>query len=155
MSFSLAQGRTALLALLPLLHVSVGCSSSVDAGSETAFPPLALDQHLPTSCDQLNVEIRTAPSQPPTTGLDGVELVVTDSSNKIPVDGLTVDLVPWMPLMGHGADLTPTTSAKGQGRYVITNVSLFMPGEWQLRFQIAGDKLPAGGCRAAPTYNVP
>jgi len=141
-SFSIS--RTAALALL------AACSSSAGgAGSDTTFPEASLQS---LGCDDLQLEIRTAPVQPPTAGLDGVEVVVTDAKTHAPVEGAAVSLVPWMPLMGHGADLTPQCDEKGKGRYVFTNVDLFMPGEWQLRFQVSSGKV---ACSAAPTFNVP
>ena len=54
--------------------------------------------------------------------------------------------------MGHGADVTPIPHEMGKGRYVCTNVDMFMPGEWQLRFQVTSGQV---ACSAAPTFNVP
>ena|SRR5271155_2593283 len=142
---------TALLAALPCITLFAACSSSTGTtGSQTSFP---LGSALMTmACDtgDLDIELKTAPTQPLTTGLDGVEVTLTDLQGN-PVDGETITLVPWMPLMGHGADLVPTLQAMGKGRYVFTNVNLFMPGEWQLRFEFTGSV----ACSAAPTFNVP
>ncbi len=35
--------------------------------------------------------------------------------------------------MGHGSSRVPVVIAEPSGRYVATDVVLFMPGEWQLR----------------------
>jgi hypothetical protein len=40
--------------------------------------------------------------------------------------------------MGHGTDVVPQLEPMGNGRYVFANVNLFMPGEWQLRFEFSG-----------------
>jgi YtkA-like protein len=139
------------LAALPCLLLLAACSSATaTTGSQTSFPTTVL-QTMACDTGDLNIELKTAPTQPLTTGLDGVELVLTDPKTGAPVDDMQIVLVPWMPLMGHGADLVPTFNPMGKGRYVFTNVNLFMPGEWQLRFAFTG----AVNCSAAPTFNVP
>jgi hypothetical protein len=47
-------------------------------------------------------------------------------------------VVPWMPAMGHGASLAPVVTPEGGGKYVVSNVALFMAGSWQLRTNIIG-----------------
>ena len=93
--------------------------------------------------------MRTAPSQPPPRGTCTVEFVVTDAAGA-PKDGLDVTLVPWMPAHGHGASVKPTIVAKGNGRYVATNVDFFMPGQWELRTSFS-----PGDDHAAPKLTVP
>lgn len=66
-------------------------------------------------------------------GLDTVEIVVTDAQSMAPVDGLTINVVPWMPAMGHGTSVVPQITPMGNGKYVATDVVLFMAGTWQLR----------------------
>jgi hypothetical protein len=56
-----------------------------------------------------------------------------------------------MPAMGHGTSITPTATDMGSGVYAITDLSLFMPGEWELRTQFTG---PVDDT-AAPTFDVP
>jgi len=100
---------------------------------EDAFP-----SSFTTKDSKLNVHLTTAPDQPPSVGVDGVELLLTDPETGKPVDGEEITLTPFMPAMGHGTDTIPQCQAMGQGRYVCTDVNLFMPGEWQLRFQFSG-----------------
>ena len=105
----------------------------------------------PTSdSGKLHVAIHSAPYEPLVAGQQCVELVVTDASNGAAVDVLTVTLTPWMPAMGHGASVTPTVTPLGDGRYVFTTVSLFMPGEWQLRTQFSGQVTDS----VEPTFSV-
>ncbi|APR74731.1 Hypothetical protein A7982_00077 [Minicystis rosea] len=66
-----------------------------------------------------------------------MELRIT-SPDGTPVDGLDIDVVPWMPTMGHGSSIRPATEAKGGGRYVVSNVALFMSARWDLRTIISG-----------------
>jgi hypothetical protein len=39
---------------------------------------------------------------------------------------------------GHGASVVPSVSVESGGRYVVTDVDLFMPGQWTLRTTIEG-----------------
>jgi hypothetical protein len=75
-----------------------------------------------------------------------IEIVATAAS--APLDGLDVSVVPFMPAMGHGASLSPVVAAQGNGKYLVTNVVLSMPGEWQLRTQIGG------ACTDAIVFNL-
>jgi hypothetical protein len=151
--------RAALRLAALLCGLSWGCGSSnasisADGGdgacsSTSSFPATALATM--TSADgKLDVAVHSAPYQPLIAGLQCVELVVTDPSTGAGVDGLAITMTPWMPAMGHGASVTPLLTPLGQGRYVFTNVSLFMPGEWQLRTQFSGEVSDS----VDPTFNV-
>jgi len=138
--------RSVLRALVLLL--GAGCSSE-PAGSTTSFPdaPLAT---LTTQGGAFDVEVRTAPEQPPSRGLVSVEYRIK-AHGGAPIDGLALAVVPYMPAMGHGASTRPSVSAEGGGRYVITGVELFMPGTWELRTQITGTQEDS----AAPSFEIP
>jgi hypothetical protein len=143
------------LACLAFAACGSGPTSSSDdttCTSASAFPPSALSS-VTSDSGNLSVAIHAAPYQPLVAGLDCVELVVTDRSTGVGVDGLTLAMTPWMPAMGHGASVTPQVTALGQGRYVFTDVSLFMPGEWQLRTKLSGPPIEAGDS-VEPTFNV-
>jgi hypothetical protein len=145
--------RVAGIALALLGAAACGNSSTSPGASacsaSTSFPASSLASIAGTS-GALHVELRSAPSQPLISGLDCVELVVTDTSTGAPVDGLTVTMTPWMPAMGHGADVTPQVTPLGEGRYVFTDVALFMAGEWELRTQFTGAMTDS----VDPTFNV-
>jgi hypothetical protein len=85
----------------------------------------------------LKLAVYTDP-QPPTEGSLSVRYVITDATSAQPVDGLSLSIVPWMPAMGHGTSVVPSVSAGGGGVYNLSNVYLFMPGQWQLRTAISG-----------------
>jgi hypothetical protein len=116
-----------------------GCSggggTAPTAGDES-FPSAA---YVSSSSDTgaIHVDVRLAPSQPPARGLSTVELTVERASGE-PVDGLDLDIVPWMPAHGHGASLRPSVTPKGGGKYLVSDVNLFMPGRWELRTTISG-----------------
>jgi len=117
--------------------VAVGCSAS--AAPEAPFDggfPAAPYLTLPSSSGALSVELRSWP-QPPTLGLIHAELTVTQADGGAPVDGLTVAIRPWMPAMDHGP-IRPTIVAEDGGRYAVSNLDIYMPGEWQLQTTFSG-----------------
>ena len=128
--------------------VLAACSASVQQDSPFSGPAL-----MDVRGDQGNlvVEMRTAPSQPPTRGNASVELVVHDATTGAPVDGLSVVVVPWMPAHGHGTSVVPTIEGEGDGRYLVTNISFFMPGDWELRTSFSGSVTD----RVAPSLEIP
>ncbi len=136
--------RSALLVLL-----LAACSSESGSSGDASFPA---DPITTASSDSgaLQLVLRTAPSQPPPRGTCTVELTITDAAGA-PRDGLVLDVVPWMPAHGHGASVRPTVVAKGGGKYVASDVDLFMPGEWELRTSVSGPVTD----HATPKITVP
>lgn len=122
--------RVTIFALLVL----TACSSA-SSGSTENFPADAYTTGA-TDSGKYKVEIRTSPAQPPSPGTLSVDLAVFDATTNAPVEGLGLDVVPWMPAMGHGTSVTPNVTEKGGGHYVADNVSLFMQGDWQLRLTL-------------------
>ena len=121
-----------MMRALLFAFLAVAACSSTSAGSAENFPADAYATGT-TDSGKYKVEIRTAPTQPPSPGTLSVDLAVFDAATNAPVPGLGVDVVPWMPAMGHGTSVTPTVTEKGGGHYVADDVSLFMQGDWQLR----------------------
>jgi len=126
-----------------------GCSAS----REPLGPPTFMADALETaigSAGVLSVAVRTSP-QPPPHGTIAVELSITRVADGTPVDGLMLQVRPWMPAHDHGTSVAPTVTAEGQGKYLLTNVDLFMPGHWELQTNFSG---PATDY-AAPAFDVP
>jgi hypothetical protein len=144
---------TATVAVVASVLSACGSSQTPPSASScsatTAFPTSALAT-VTSDEGKLSVAFYGAPYQPLVAGTDCLELVVTDPSTGASVDGLSVTMTPWMPAMDHGADTIPVLAALGQGQYVFTGVGLFMPGEWQLRTQFAGQVAD----NVEPTFNV-
>jgi len=115
----------------------VGCTSEPveSATGGDVYPDAALATITSDNGD-LILDVRTAPSQPPSRGTTSVDLHVTDAKGA-PRDDLTLSVVPWMPDMGHGASTKPTVEAMGDGHYEVSGVSMFMPGRWELRTKVA------------------
>jgi hypothetical protein len=130
----------ALCALGALGMSTVACSSPGGASppgtSAGSFPASAYVTAV-GDAKRATIEVRTAP-QPPVTGLNEAELSITDAETGEPLDDLDLAVVPWMPAMGHGTSVVPGVSAVGNGRYLVTNLSFFMPGTWELRTTITG-----------------
>jgi ABC-type glycerol-3-phosphate transport system substrate-binding protein len=141
--------RLTLLRLLATASlVAVPACSGGAAGPVTfSEAPLA---SMPSESGDLTIEIRTWPAQPPPRGLDAVEYRITGKDGA-PVDGLQIDVLPWMPAMGHGASVSPSVTATGDGRYRIDDVDFFMPGQWVLHTSIAGGSTDG----VVPEFQIP
>jgi hypothetical protein len=118
------------LALVLAACSSAGGTGAPDAFTGTTFATLTSDAGR-------RIEARSSPEAQPVRGVNSVELTVDDPGGA-PLDGLAIDVVPWMSAMGHGASVKPTVTARGRGVYVLTNVDFFMPGRWELRITLTG-----------------
>lgn len=127
-------------ALVAILLALAGCSSSGTepaASTDDAFTGAAYTV-VTSDSGQIAIAVRTSP-QPPARGTIAVGLAMTDGSGA-PIDGLDVAVRPWMPSMGHGTPTTPIVRPEGSGRYLVTDVNLFMAGRWELDVTIAGTR---------------
>jgi hypothetical protein len=124
---------TAFFRAVAVAAACVGCSSGT--GPRAEFSAAAFSTTM-TDSGALRVDVRTSP-QPPTQGGIDAELTITDPTTGAPVDGLTLQVRPWMPVMNHGA-IEATVTPEGQGKYLLTEVDLYMAGLWELRTTISG-----------------
>lgn len=123
--------------------LAIGCNSTMassnpDASGASSFPEEPY-QTVTSQQGTLSVSTWTAPNQPPIRGVIVVKLLATNAASGEPVDGLTLDIVPEMPVMGHGSSVIPQVSSRGGGSYIATDVNLFMPGRWNLDTSISGN----------------
>jgi len=125
-----------------------GDGGAPSSGASFAGAPYAV---VASDSGRLRVELRTASGEAPERGTNEVELTVLDASSSAPEDGLVLDVVPWMVAMGHGTSVVPSITPRGGGRYVITNLALYMPGRWELRTRLADGQ----DDHASPTLDVP
>ena len=65
------------------------------------------------------------------------QFVVTDASG-LPVDGLSLKVMPWMPADGHGTSVQPAITSTEVGVFIANPLYLFMAGEWELRMTFEG-----------------
>lgn len=140
-----------VIAPLPLLAILIatlaGCAA--DSSGAEGFPadPYAV---VATESGAFSIEARTSPIQPPERGLVDVELRVEDAAGE-PAAGVLVDVEPWMPDMGHGTSTHPAVKEMDGGRYVASDLGLFMPGRWELRATIGGNP----NDRAIISFQIP
>ena len=97
----------------------------------------------------LSVVVATVSGAPVERGTNALELHITNASGAA-VDGLSLNVVPWMPAMGHGASVKPSVHGEGQGVYLVENLELFMPGLWQLQTTFSNGVSD----HAAPSFEV-
>lgn len=140
--------RPAFLAAALGGATALGCAADPAAGASVVFPVEALAT-LQSQSGALTLELRTWPDQPLARGMASVEYRLTWEDGA-PADGLVLSVVPWMPEMGHGASIKPSVEAGGSGRYVVSDVQLFMPGKWELR-----TTLGPSADRATPSFQIP
>lgn len=137
--------RTHRWPCVALLAACASCSSG--AGVSATFPAAPFSTTM-TDSGSLRVELWTSP-QPPSRGGIDAQLRITDAKTGAAKDGLTLKILPWMPVMNHGS-IAPTITPKGDGKYLVTEVDLFMAGLWEFRTTIGG---PVSD-HVAPQFNV-
>jgi hypothetical protein len=113
-----------------------GCGETAVPSDNGDFPAEPLTK-IASDGGALTIEVRTAPEQPPVRGLSDVQLTITGKDGKAR-DDLSVAASPWMPDMGHGASTKPLVKWVGEGRYVVSEVNMFMPGRWELLTKVTG-----------------
>jgi hypothetical protein len=101
----------------------------------------------------LTIELRTAPEQPIHVGPDGEgQLRITDTSTGAIVDGLTIAVTTWMPVMGHECSPVPVrVEPKGQGIYLLTPLLASMKGACEIKLAFSGTKTEHA---VSPTFDV-
>jgi hypothetical protein len=130
--------RTGFMLVVALTLGACGGSDSATCDTNPSFTGAPFLTGIKSSSGNLTLAMRSAPTSPPQRGCAAIQYTITDSSGN-PVDGLTLNVVPFMVQMGHGSSLATSVSAKGQGVYVVTSVDLFMEGQWQLQTQVSGN----------------
>jgi hypothetical protein len=120
---------------LALLAASCGGAGAGDAGPVAE----AAATTVTSESGGYRISVHSAPDAVPTRGVNTLQMVVTRTSDGAPAEGLDLEVVPWMPAMGHGASVRPSVRADAQpGVFTVTNVNLFMPGLWEIRTTIGG-----------------
>lgn len=124
-------------------------SSSASTGTQSA-PACAKDPRVVTYAvgatatatdGALSVHFLDAIPAPPAKGNNTWTVQILDGQGQ-PINGAAIVTKAFMPDHGHGSSIKPQATAKGaDGTYEITPVNLFMPGVWQITFEITA----AGG----------
>jgi hypothetical protein len=148
-SFGVFGGRALRTALVGLATLAAGCGGG--GGADTG--PVSADAASTVTTDSgtYRVSVHSAPDAAPTRGVNTLQMVVTRVSDGAPADGLALEVVPWMPAMGHGASVKPSVHAEAQpGVFTVANVNLFMPGLWEIRTTIGG----SASDHVTPTFEI-
>ena len=127
----------------------LGCGSGAAPTGSDSFPVERL-MLVATDSGRQNVEVRTAPDQPPSRGNVSMQWSITDATSGEAQTGLELKVVPWMPAMGHGTTVPPRVVEASPGIYEIRNLYLFMPGTWQIRTDLVG----ASTDHVLPTFEI-
>jgi hypothetical protein len=136
---------------LPFVFASAALAACAgSAGPKAQVFPLELESDSGT----LHVEVHTSP-EPPVRGSNSAELTITNASDGTPVDGLVLAVRPWMPAMNHGTSAEPSVAAEGEGKYLVTNLYLYMPGLWELRATLSGPTGSPPPDHVAPPLQIP
>jgi hypothetical protein len=69
------------------------------------------------------------------TGINAVDIIIHDKTDR-DIVGADIEVIPWMPDMGHGVFEKPVITEKGGGLYAVENIILIMSGRWELRVNI-------------------
>lgn len=139
-----------VVVLVACASATSGCSSSgaTDPG-EVSETPAAV---VTSESGGYRISMHTAPDAVPSRGVNTLRMNVTRISDGAPATGLALEVVPWMPAMGHGASVKPTIEpGSAPGSYMVSNVNLFMPGLWEIRTTIAG---PSSSDHVAPQFEI-
>jgi hypothetical protein len=153
-----------ICAAAPLaLALALGCGNSsmspepLELG-DGGFPVQARST-FKTPDDALNIELRTSPAEP-IVGPDNEGLLrVFDARTGDPVDGLSIGVTTWMPVMGHKC-AAPAVGVKalGAGRYLLKPLAAAMPGACELKISIGAPLLDGGKAESvtvvSPTFDV-
>lgn len=120
----------AMVALVAL----VGCGGDGEA-SALPYPAIAVSRS-----GRLALEATTSSGVPLVRGVHTFDLQVERTEDGQPASGLTLEVTPWMPAMGHGSPYDGQVVELEPGRYQVADVSLFMAGVWELRTAIGPEE---------------
>ena len=136
--------KTYTLALLLAGGSLTACGKNTNAtevGVTNATATCAKDPRVTSYADgmtfkgrALSIKLLSSDPSPPGVELNTWTFQVLDAQGQ-PVTGATVTLAPYMPDHGHGPSVVPTVSASGS-TYTVSNIDLFMPGVWQMTFNV-------------------
>lgn len=114
--------------VLTLAAAFAGCGD-VDSNNDVQDNgPVVSEQGL------FEAHVTPDPSQP-STGDNTLMLHVMDMEDN-GVEGLALDVEPWMPHHGHGSPEEPVVMEKDNGMYMVTNLVYSMPGRWEVRIDV-------------------
>jgi hypothetical protein len=130
--------------------VSAGCGGEPNAEADAAKTPAPLGCNgrgvdvdgLEVSGERgLTLRFESAEPMPPATG-DNSWLVALEAEGE-PLSGVAHELsvTPHMPDHGHGSPVAVEVTEQDAGVYRVAPINTFMPGYWQITFEVASEEL--------------
>lgn len=92
----------------------------------------------PESTGALSVHL--TPDAPIARGSNNFTMTIRAGALAPTKDKTKVELLVWMPSMGHGAPSDPILIEKDDGNYRIEEVYFSMPGTWELTVNVTSDR---------------
>jgi len=106
---------------------TVGCSGQGDTYSANLTKPGVNGVYTFTL-------VQAVPAPPDLNG--NVWTLKIADKNGTPPSASQVVAYPFMPLMGHSSDQTPTVTSNADGTFTATDIDLFMPGYWTITLKV-------------------
>jgi hypothetical protein len=95
----------------------------------------------------ITVSFLDADPAPPAKGNNTLTIAVRDAKGA-PVSDATIVTKAFMPDHGHASSIKPTATPLAEsGTYAVSPVSLFMPGIWEITFEISTANGPSGSVK--------
>jgi hypothetical protein len=147
--WSYGRERQAAMALLAVLMGAAACgaesptsggSSGSNAASVCASDPraeaYAVGLEAKATDGAVKIRFVDAMPAPPSKGNNTWTVQVLNGADQ-PIHGATIELKAFMSDHGHGSSTAPTVTPMGSnGTYALTPVDLFMPGIWEITFNV-------------------
>lgn len=140
--------------LAGLLAAALGCSSgsgttgsSSTGGTTTTVAsvcaddpraqPYAVGLEGKSADGALTITFLDADPAPPAKGNNTLTIALSDAAGQ-PITDAAIVTKGYMPDHGHATSVKPTATPKGAaGSYEVTPVTLFMPGIWEITFEVS------------------
>lgn len=138
-----SRGKAWLLALLVLGACEGDGDDMDDAADDSSEPITCVDderaEDFTVDMSKMgtgsSVTIVDAMPAMPDRGDNTWTVRIADAAGN-PEESMVVSLRPWMPDHGHGSPVEPVITDLGGGEYRIGSLNLFMPGLWQITFNL-------------------
>lgn len=87
---------------------------------------------------KLALELLSSDPQRPSKG-DNTWVVELQSFDSSPLSAPKLEIFPFMPDHGHGTTLPPLVRPLGNAQFEISELNLWMPGFWTMRFDVEAE----------------
>lgn len=127
-----------LLCVVASGAAALGCSGADAATADSANGDVSETPVAQTKSGELTVALYARTTDNLVRGNNRVELEV-ESAEAQQMPDFEVELMTYMPAMGHGPSQQPKLVEMEGNRYTFDDVVLNMPGLWELHVQFSGD----------------